>query len=287
MTSVLYDVPGPRARARNVVLSVVAAALLLGITWVVYGKFDETGQWDQDKWTPFIEADTWENFLIPGVIGTLKAFALATVLALIFGLVFGVGRMSQVRAIRFGSGAVVEFFRSIPLLLLMLFLYFAQSTLLGMQADVYLAVVLGLMLYNGSVLAEVIRAGVNSLPKGQHEAGLAVGLTQTQVMRAILLPQALRAMLPAVIAQLVVLLKDTALGYILAYDELLNQLPKLDGNFQNLIPAAIFIALMYIAMNASLSSLAVWLDKRLSRGPKAVKLEGGPTATVKGADAVV
>jgi glutamate transport system permease protein len=259
-TTVLYDAPGPRARAVNLVGSLVGLALVAWLGWVVYSKFDETGQWDSDKWKPFVESDVWNNFLLPGISGTLRAFALASVLALAFGLVFGVGRMSQSAWIRWVCGGVVEFFRSIPLLLLMFFLYYVQVPL-GLESNIYMAVVLGLMLYNGSVLAEVIRAGVNSLPKGQREAGLAVGLTQGQVMRSILLPQATRAMLPAIIAQLVVLLKDTALGYILAYDELLNQVNKVGQLNNNLIPAAIVVALIYIAMNSSLSGLATWLER--------------------------
>lgn len=259
-TSVLYDVPGPRARMVNLAASLVGLALLAWVGWVVYSKFDETGQWDGEKWSPFLESQIWDTFLLPGITGTLKAFAVASVLALAFGVIFGVGRMAEHAAVRWASGAVVEFFRSIPLLLLMFFLYYVQEPL-GLQASIYWAVVLGLMLYNGSVLAEVIRAGVNSLPKGQREAGMAIGLSYTGVLRSILLPQAFRAMLPAIIAQLVVLLKDTALGFILAYDELLYQLNKIDGNYHNLIPAAIVIALIYIAMNSTLGGIATWLEK--------------------------
>jgi glutamate transport system permease protein len=289
-TSVLYDAPGPRARAVNLIATLLGVALLAWIAWVVYSKFDDTGQWEKEKWKPFLEADVWNNFLLPGIAGTLRAFALATVLALAFGLVFGVGRMAQSAWIRWLSGFWVEFFRSIPLLLLMFFLYYVQQPL-GLEASIYWAVVLGLMLYNGSVLAEVIRAGVNSLPRGQREAALAVGLTQSQVMRSILLPQAIRAMLPAIIAQLVVLLKDTALGYILAYDELLNQVNKVGQLNNNLIPTAIVVALIYIAMNSSLSSFATWLEKFMGRrghtagpvGHADQLMPGGTAAAVPGA----
>jgi len=291
-TSVLYDVPGPRARIVNLVASLVGLALLAWIGWVVYSKFDETGQWDSEKWRPFVKSEIWDTFLLPGIEGTLRAFAVASVLALAFGVLFGVGRMAQQASVRWASGAVVEFFRSIPLLLLMFFLYYVQEPL-GFQASIYWAVVLGLMLYNGSVLAEVIRAGVNSLPKGQREAGLAIGLSYTGVLRSILLPQAFRAMLPAIIAQLVVLLKDTALGFILAYDELLYQLNKIDGNYHNLIPAAIVIALIYIAMNSTLGGLATWLEKFIrSRGHTAGPvghadqlMPGGTAAAVPGGGA--
>lgn len=260
--SVLYDAPGPRAKALNWFYSVVALTALGYAVWFVYSKFEETGQWEREKWTPFIDADVWTNLLIPGLIGTLSAFAVGSLLALLFGFVFAVGRLSDLKIVSVPCGAVVEFFRSIPMLLLMFFIYFMQPALGIVPTSIFWAVVLGLMLYNGSVIAEIIRAGVHALPKGQKEAGVAIGLSPGQVMRTILLPQAVRSMMPAIIAQLVVLLKDTALGYVLGYSELLNQIPKLDGNFHNLIPAAIVIAAIYIALNTTLGLVATWIEAR-------------------------
>jgi len=260
-TSVLYDAPGPRARTLNTVFSLAGLALLAWVAWVVYSKFDATGQWESEKWKPFVtDSDIWNTFLIPGIEGTLKAFAVGSVLSIAFGLVFAVLRMSPATPVRWAAGVVIEFFRAVPLLILMMFIYFMQEPL-GLVTSIYWAVVIGLMLYNGSVLAEVIRAGVNSLPKGQREAGMAIGLRQQQVLNAILLPQAIRAMLPAIVAQLVVVLKDTALGYILAYQELLNQIPKIHGNYQNLLPAAIVVALLYITMNTVITVISTWLEK--------------------------
>ncbi len=273
MTSVLYDVPGPRARARNVVLNIVGAAVLLAMAWFIYAKFDATDQWASEKWKPLFQADTWKTFIIPGLAGTLKAFVVGAVLSVAFGLIFGVGRMSANRAISWASTVVIEFFRGIPLLLLMLFIY-ALWPSLGFDANPFAAVVIGLMLYNGSVIAEVIRAGVNSLPSGQLEAGLAVGLTSGQTMRFILLPQGLRAMLPAIVAQLVVVLKDTALGYIIGYTELLNQLNKLGSQgLRNMIPAAIVIGAIYIIINNLLSLAAEQLEKRTRKTASAVPTE--------------
>lgn len=262
--SVLYDAPGPRGKALNWLYSVITLAVLAWVAWIVYSKFDSTGQWESEKWKPFLESPVWENFLIPGLMGTLSAFAVGAVLALVFGFVFAVGRLSQTRFISIPSAVVVEFFRAIPMLLLMMFIYFIQQPI-GLETSVFWAVVLGLMLYNGSVLAEVIRAGVSALPKGQSEAGMAIGLTPGQVMRTILLPQAVRSMMPAIIAQLVVLLKDTALGFILAYSELLNQIPKIEGNFNNLIPAAIVVALIYIVLNTILGLAANYVEARTRR----------------------
>lgn len=275
--SVLYDAPGPRAKALNWVYSGATLVVLGFVAWLVFSKFKETGQWESEKWTPFLDADVWNNLLIPGLIGTLSAFAVGSLLALVFGFVFAVGRLSDLKIVSIPCGVVVEFFRSIPMLLLMFFIYFMQPVLGIVPTSIFWAVVLGLMLYNGSVIAEIIRAGVHALPKGQKEAGSAIGLTSGQVMRTIMLPQAVRSMLPAIIAQLVVLLKDTALGYVLGYSELLNQVKQLDINFHNLIPAAIVVAAIYIAMNTILGLVANWIERRTRR----VGHTAGPVGTTE------
>lgn len=267
MTNVLYDVPGPRARVRNTVLNVIGLLLFLLLAWFVYDKFDETGQWAGEKWEPFVQGDTWTNFLLPGIGNTLKAAAVAGALAMAFGFVFAVGRMSDNKVVAWASATVVEFFRSVPLLILMIFLWLAPTALFDADANVFMAVVVALMLYNGSVIAEVIRAGVQALPRGQREAGLSIGLTTGQTMRSILLPQAVRSMLPAIIAQTVVLLKDSALGFYIGYAELLRQ-----GNFLasnsgvgNIVPTLIVIASIFIAINVTLGALANWIERRTRR----------------------
>lgn len=267
MTNVLYDVPGPRARIRNLVLNVLGAALFVALAWFVYKKFDDTGQWDGEKWEPFVDVDTWTNFLLPGIGNTLRAAALAGVLAMVFGLVFAVGRMSSNRLVSWASATVVEFFRAVPLLILMIFLWLAPTALFDADANVFMAVVVSLMLYNGSVVAEVIRAGVQALPRGQREAGLSIGLTNGQTMRSILLPQALRSMLPAIIAQMVVLLKDSALGFYIGYAELLRQGNILASNSGagNIVATLIVIASIFIAINLALGALANWVERRTRR----------------------
>ena len=265
MTNVLYDVPGPRARVRNLVLSLVGVALVAVIGWYVYRKFDETGQWAGEKWEPFLDGDIWSNFILPGLGGTLKAAALAGVLAMAFGLVFAVGRMSTIKPIAWISATVIEFFRAVPLLIMMIFLWLAPTKLFEADANVFMAVVVALMLYNGSVIAEVIRAGVQALPRGQNEAGLSIGLTRGQSMRSILLPQALRSMLPAIIAQLVVLLKDSALGYIIGYAELLRQANNIATSNNNVVQSLIVIAAIFIVINMSLGALASWVERRTRR----------------------
>jgi glutamate transport system permease protein len=210
------------------------------------------------------------DFIIPGLIGTLQAAALGAVFAMVFGAVFGLARLSDHRWIRIPAGVVVETFRAIPLLLLIFFLFFLAPSVLGGGDYTLAALVAGLTLYNGSVLAEVVRAGVLAVPRGQSEAAYAIGLRKSGVMWLILIPQAITAMMPAIVAQLVVLLKDTALGYIIAYQDLLSMgFQILPANyFGTRVSSAIVIGIVYIGLNMALSALAHWLEARSRRSRK-------------------
>mgnify|MGYP001507769368 FL=1 len=193
---------------------------------------------------------------------------------MIFGLVFGSGRLSHVRALRWACGVVVEFFRAVPVLLMMIFFWL----LLGLQKvpdAPFLAVVISLVLYNGSVIAELVRSGVGNLPKGQGEAGVAIGLTRGQTLRSIQLPQALIAMLPALVSQLVVVLKDTALGQIITYPELLRAAQILGTAFGNTLQTLTVAAVIFIVINYALTALAQWLSRFLS-GRTAGATAAGP-----------
>jgi len=262
MTSILYDHPGPKARRRNVILSVVFGVALVGLIYYIYRRFDATGQWAAEKWQPYTESSTWVNFILPGLWATLTAAATAMVLALAFGIVFAVARLSDRKWIRVPAGALVEFFRAVPLLLMIFFVFYGLPYVTSGRITSFWALVIGLTLYNGSVLAEAFRAGIRAVPKGQSEAAYAMGLRKAQVMQLILIPQAARAMLPVIVSQLVVLLKDTALGYIIAYPELLQKgVNEVAGNFANVVAAAIVVALVFIVINASLTYLAGRLER--------------------------
>ncbi|RJL26529.1 amino acid ABC transporter permease [Bailinhaonella thermotolerans] len=275
--SVLYDAPGPIARRRNVVLTVVFSLILLGVAYFVVVNMGEKGQLAPEKWKPFTDPSTWTTFILPGMVNTLSAAGVAAVLALVFGAVFGIARLSDHAWIRLPAGAVVEFFRAVPLLHLMFFAQYGASAVLGITVLSFQAVVFGLVLYNGSVLAEIVRAGIRSVPRGQSEAAFGIGLRKSQVMRMILLPQAVTAMMPAIVSQLVVLLKDTALGTIIAYPELVTSgVRELDANFGNLIPAAIVVAILFIIINMALSYLATWFEKRSRRSRKSSAATLGP-----------
>ncbi|HZN18880.1 MAG TPA: amino acid ABC transporter permease [Micromonosporaceae bacterium] len=279
MSSVLYDHPGPRARRRNAVLTVVFAVVLAALLWVVYDRFDERGQWAADKWEPLVDWRIWKQFLIPGLVGTVQAAAVAMVFALAFGIVFAVGRLSERWWVSAPAGAVVEFFRAVPLLLMIFFVFYGLPWLIQGPVSAFWAVVVGLTLYNGSVLAEAFRAGVLAVPSGQSEAAYALGMRKNQVMQLILVPQAARAMLPVIVSQLVVLLKDTALGYIIAYPELLQRINEVNANFANVVPTALVGAAVFIGINAALTVLAGWLDQRTSRRGLHAATEAAEAAT--------
>lgn len=275
--AVLYDHPGPRAKRRNLILTVVFGIGLLALLYWIYAKFDEKGQWAAALWKPFLEGSTWTDYILPGLGNTLAAAAVAMVLALIFGIVFAVGRLSDHKWVSIPAGAVVEFFRAVPLLIMMFFIFFGVPFLIEQPMSIFWAVVISLTLYNGSVLAEAFRAGIVSVPRGQSEAAYALGMRKTQVMREILIPQAARAMLPVIVSQMVVLLKDTALGYIISYSELLQMgVNNVAANFGNVVQAAIVVAVIFILVNSSLTALAGWLERRTRRSGRAPRRSPQP-----------
>ncbi|MCM3697443.1 amino acid ABC transporter permease [Microbacterium oleivorans] len=277
MTSVLYDVPGPRAILRNRILGVATVVAVLGVLGFIGYRFAVTGQFAPDRWYVFSFSAVWMNIL-RALGNTLAAFGLAAVGAIILGLVLAVGRLSDHAVIRVPVAAITELFRAIPVLIFMSLMYYGLPTV-GIRMEPYWAVVIALVMYNGSVLAEVIRAGVESLPRGQKEAGYAIGLRKSGVMRLILMPQAIRAMLPVIIAQLVVTLKDTALGFIITYPELLyfaKQLTSQPG--RPILQAGIVIGAIYIAMCLLLSWVATLVEKRLRRSPGSRGGTGGAGA---------
>ena len=267
--NVLFDAPGPKARRRHAIIAAVGAVGALYLLWIVIRKMDEAGQLEGYMWSPFVtDPEVWTQYLLPGLWETVKAATLSVLLAGIFGLVFGMGRLSHLRWVRLVSGAVVEFFRSVPVLLMMIFFFygwFSRSSSIPSEYAPLLGVVLALTLYNGSVIAELVRSGVYSLPKGQAEAGLSIGLSPGQTLRSIQLPQALTAMLPALVGQLVVVLKDTALGTIILYPELLTAAKTLGSAYANTVPAYIVVALVFIIINYTLTRVASFVESWLKR----------------------
>ncbi|MET9086763.1 amino acid ABC transporter permease [Streptomyces sp. NPDC004237] len=284
MTSVLYDAQGPRAKRRNIVYSAVFLVAAAAVVWWVYRSLDDKGQLDWEKWKPFFSgSEAWTTYILPGLKNTLIAAALSMLIALPLGAVFGIARLSDHAWVRIPAGVVVEFFRAIPVLILMIFgvALFAEYTGVSSDDRPLYAVVTGLVLYNASVLAEIVRAGILALPKGQTEAAQAIGLRKTQIMTSILLPQAVTAMLPAIVSQLVVIVKDTALGgAVLTFPELLASVSPMSSYYgANTIASFTIVAVIFVALNFTLTTFASWLEGRLRRSKRG-------TGAVLGADDV-
>ncbi|SDL07516.1 amino acid ABC transporter membrane protein 2, PAAT family [Cryobacterium psychrotolerans] len=268
MTSVLYDAPGPKAIVRSRVLSIVGIIVIAaGLVWLILAlgapKVSangavQPGLWDASRWDVFTDVQVWRT-LGQGALSTLRMAAVAAVFALVLGVLFSFGRASDTRWIRIPTTIVLEFVRGMPVLLMMLFILLVFST------GSFWAGVAALSVYNGAIIGEALRAGIASLPRGQREAGLAIGLTPIATRFRIEFPQAFRQMLPIIIAQLVVLLKDTSLSFVVGYEELLRSgLYNLTNFFGSRYSFSFFLVVLaiYLTMNLLLSWLARVIARR-------------------------
>ncbi|MFI0796562.1 amino acid ABC transporter permease [Micromonospora rubida] len=297
--SVLYDVPGPRQRRITLIGSVLATVVLLvGAYFLVYRPLDAKGQLAMELWGPLVDPSN-ENFSLVwdrigvGLKNTLTAAALAIVASLVVGMLLAVLRI-QLKSLtrrRFTGAAAplgyllrglsvllsavtrvfVEVFRGLPVVITIFFVARGFPEF-GISLDSLWYLVIGLAIYNSVVIAEILRSGMEGLPGGQAEAASAIGLSPMQTTRMILLPQAFRIMLPALISQLVVVLKDTSLGFIISYEETLNIGKQIIGVLENPIQVYVVIAVLFIAVNYSLSKLAQYVQRRLSQGRKTAGL---------------
>lgn len=288
MSTVLYDEPGPVARRRERIGSVVGGLLVVALLVLAFRYADDRGLFGADRWDVLYDPPknqsaeaVWTSMVLRGLGATLRAAAVAAPLALVLGLLLAMWRTTRIAWLRAPATVVIELFRGLPVLLMMLF------GLLGFGWDAFAAVVFGLTVYNMAIIAEILRAGLASLPKGQTEAAYAIGLSRAQTLLLVQLPQAVRTMLPSLIAQLVVLLKDSSLGFIVGYPELLRAMQTNAQYFGNKYYVALFLvgAGIYLVVNISLTRLAVWLQRR--GGPKTSgKIPRDPTVTTVTANAL-
>jgi glutamate transport system permease protein len=259
-TSVLFDAPGPRTVLRHRLYSLLALLAVLGVLAFVFVRFNDAGVFEADQWEVFTTPDYVRVILVDGLLNTLKMAGLAILGATVLGFLLGVGKLSDHALVRWPAWLVVEFFRAVPVLLLMVFTWYVLG--IAKDGSSFWAVVIALTLYNGAVLAEVLRAGVNAVPKGQREAAYAIGMRKTQVMNIVLMPQAVKIMLPAIISQCIVALKDTALGQYVLAPGLTFVYKQIFLEFNNRVPTMIVIAGLYILVNLLLTMLATWAQKR-------------------------
>lgn len=274
--SVLFDAPGPRAKVVSNILSVVTVIAVLAIGYWAFtilnapresGGITLPGMFDTTRWDIFKDPAVW-SYIGQGVVGTLRAAAVAAIGAILLGILFALLRSSTLTWVSRPVALLQEFFRGMPVLLMMLFILLIAS------AAPFWAVVIALMVYNGTIIGEALRAGLVALPRGQREAALSIGMPIFQSRMLVEFPQAFRQMLPIIVAQLVVLLKDTSLGYIVGYQELIRStmtnLSTLYGN-RYLFSLFAVTLVIYLAINLLLSWFARWLAKRTASGQKVRK----------------
>ncbi|MCW2696682.1 MAG: gluD [Modestobacter sp.] len=267
---VLFDLPGPRARARIRIGTAVGTVIVLAVVAFVLVRLAGNDQLDPQRWSVLFDpASGVPQALGEALLRTLRVAAVGMVFATLFGLLLAVGRLSDHRWLRLPVTTLIEFFRAVPLLVVIFTLYFVLPSF-GIRLSAYAALTGGLVLYNMAVLAEVFRAGILSVDRGQREAAFGLGLRKSQVMTLVMLPQAVRRMLPVLVAQLVVLLKDSSLGFIIGYFELLRQARSLveffTPRFGNEYTFQLYVAagLIYILINVALSQLAKLVERRTS-----------------------
>ena len=266
--TVLYDAPGPRGRKVNLIVSVITIVVVIAVLAWVLVTLHGNGQLTAAKWSPFMTGNLWTTYILPGLWGTIKSAILSIILALVMGVLLGLGRMSTIAVVRWICGLIVEFFRAIPVLLLIIFAYqaFALYDVFPSKQLAFAGVVFGLTMYNGSVIAEILRAGMKGLPKGQHEAADALGLSHSQKLTLILLPQAFAAMLPALIAQMIIALKDSALGYQIGFVEVVRAGIQSASTYQNYLPALVVVAIIMVIINLILGKVAERVERQLRAG---------------------
>ncbi len=258
--SVLFDAPGPKTVARHRIYTVIASIGLLLVVAAVIAQLARKGQFAYDLWEPFVTPNIMV-LIAEATLDTLRAALFAIAGALVLGVLLGVGKLSDHRVVRWPSWLVVEFFRAVPLLLIIIATWYAIGAQSGLNG--FLAVVIGLVLYNGAVFAEIFRAGINAVPRGQSEAAYAIGMRKTMVMRIVLIPQAVKIMLPSLISQAIVALKDTSLGYAVLAPGLTYTTREISRTFNNTIQTAFTIAAIYIVLNLILTWLATLAQKKI------------------------
>lgn len=282
---VLADALGPRGRRQARMASVVALVVIAAVVVGALRRLDERGQLDARLWEPFTDPAV-QRFLLGGLANTLKVAVVAMAGSLVIGALMALARLARTPLLKAAATAYVEFFRGVPLYLLIIFCAFGLPRT-GVSISLFGALVLGLTLYNSAILGEVFRAGILSLDRGQSEAAFSLGLRYWQGMALVVIPQAVRRMVPAIVSQLVTLLKDTSLGVVITYEELLRRTQIIGEFYDNILPATIVAAAVYIVINYSLSQVARRLEVRQRRRYQAgsIEVSGVEDLAVVGAQA--
>lgn len=257
----LYEAPGPRTRRRVRIATAISLILVVAALAAIGYRFYITGQFAPRYWTFFAKATTWK-FLLQGFAGTVRVALTAGAIALALGLLLMLGRISHLKALSAACRVVTDFFRSLPSLLLIYF-FFLIVPQYGIKMSSFWMLTLPVALAASGVLAEVFRAGVNAVPKGQIEAALSLGMSPLRTTLKIVLPQAIRFVIPSLISQLVVVVKDTTVAYVVSYPDLMQNARVLITNYDALVSVYFTIAIIYILINYAINQASIYVSHRL------------------------
>ena len=259
----LYEEPGPKAKLRIRVVTGISLAASAALAVVVIRQFYITGQLDPKYWSFFARATTW-TFLGKGLLGTLEAAIMAGILAFTAGFLLMLGRISRFRILRGICTALIEFTRGVPTLLFIYF-FFLVVPQFGIQMSAFWKISIPVAISACGVVAEVLRSGVNAVPKGQTEAALSLGMRDGSVFLKVVFPQAIRYVIPALIAELVIVVKDTTFAYVVNFPDLMQNAKVLISNYDALLSVYLVVAVIYILINYLLNRLSDTVAARQRR----------------------
>jgi glutamate transport system permease protein len=258
--SALFDVPGPAGRRRIWIATLVSLLVIAAVVVAAVQRLAAHGMLGADQWRLFTQWPTI-RFLLTGVRATVVVTAVAMAITFPIGVLVALARLSRTGAARRLGRAYVELFRAIPLLLL-LYMFLFGLPKLGLTFPVFWQLTIPIVLSNAAVIAEIFRAGILAVERGQSEAASSLGMTYWQAMWLVVIPQAVRKVVPALVSQSVRLLKDSTLGYVVSYLELLHQSQVLGEYYHTVLPTYLIAAVVYVWINIALSHFAHLLERR-------------------------
>ena len=200
--------------------------------------------------------------LLTGAVVTVKITALSVFLGILIGLFVGIARISTYKIVHLAAVVYVDFLRGTPLLVQIFLVYFALPVLTGQRIDPFVAAIAACSINSSAYVAEIFRAGIQSIDAGQMEAGRSLGMTWTQTMRYIIVPQAARRVIPPLGNEFIALLKDSSLVSVIGFEELTRRGQLIIARTYASLEIWICVAIIYLVMTVSISRLVAWLERR-------------------------
>lgn len=259
----LYEAPGPRTRRRVAVFTAIALAGLGFLLFLVVRQFARQGQLEPRYWDFFLKWSTW-RYLLSGLLSTLRAALTAAVIAIGLGFLMMRGKLRKNPVAHWIAVAAIEFTRGVPTLLLIYF-FFLVLPRMGLTIGAFWRITLPCAISASGIIAEAFRAGVNAVPNGQTEAALSLGLSNTRTFYQVVFPQAIRFVIPSLISELVIVLKDTTFAYVVSYADLMQNAKVLITSHDSLVSVYLVVAVIYILINYALNKLSDRLARRTRR----------------------